>query len=299
MVIGVVKFYVILGAFLAVLVSLLLVAIAPATGHFNPENYGWNGLSNFVEEYKAEVVYSADKLKAALKPGETVLVIVGPEKLPSADEISVISGFLEDSGLVLLMDDFGTGSDILNELGVLTSISNYLVIDPLFKERNSKLPKAVNVVKSWVTSNVTTLCLNYASSLEPYGAKVLVSTSEYSYLDINGNEKPDPDEPRGPFPVVAMIKKGNGMIIVVSDSSIAINSMIYRCDNKAFITNIVKGKRVIVYGGLWEENLGDKVRLIVRRIPLFLKPIEIRFIVACSVAVIIYKTYITFKRMVR
>jgi hypothetical protein len=55
--------------------------------------------------------------------------------------------------------------------------------------------------------------------------RVIAQSSFFSYLDINQNGKHDENEPTGPFPVAVLVPYGPGELLVISDSSILINSM--------------------------------------------------------------------------
>jgi hypothetical protein len=69
--------------------------------------------------------------------------------------------------------------------------------------------------------------------------EVVAWSSPDSYLDKNGNEKLDKGEVQGPLPVAARLHFGGGMIILVSDPSIIINSMVVKDDNLLFVNQLI------------------------------------------------------------
>jgi len=92
-----------------------------------------------------------------------------------------------------------------------------------------------------VTRNVTTLLLNYPSSLivNPDTTDVIALSSIASWLDTNGNRLQEWGEPRGPFPIVARERMGIGSILLLSDPSILINGMRDYMDNAVFGNNVI------------------------------------------------------------
>lgn len=85
-----------------------------------------------------------------------------------------------------------------------------------------------NIVTSETTgSGYSQLTLNQGTVIDEVDESVLVRTSEYAYLDENGNEKLDREEEIDSYPVVASEKLGEGQVILVSDPSVFIT----RCWN--------------------------------------------------------------------
>ena len=60
----------------------------------------------------------------------------------------------------------------------------------------------------------------------------------FSFIDSNGNEYLDDDEPNGPHAVVSLHNLGNGQVVLISDPSIFLNSMLNFSDNLGFVENI-------------------------------------------------------------
>jgi hypothetical protein len=91
------------------------------------------------------------------------------------------------------------------------------------------------------------LILNYASVLEgSRDYEILAQSSSFSYLDLNMNSEHDGGEPTGPFPVAIKVRYGSGEIIIISDPSLFINSMIDKGKNLEFAKGLVEGRDYVV-----------------------------------------------------
>ncbi|MBD3206883.1 hypothetical protein GF319_11155, partial [Candidatus Bathyarchaeota archaeon] len=102
-----------------------LVVIIVLTYAFEPlddllvENPYCNGLSTMYREYKPIRVKDLTELGShVLDPGESTLMIIGPSKAFAPGEVDAVKRYLEIGGRVVLMDDFGTGNQLLEGLGV-------------------------------------------------------------------------------------------------------------------------------------------------------------------------------------
>jgi hypothetical protein len=82
--------------------------------------------------------------------------------------------------------------------------------------------------------------LNHATALQDTGsAEVLAWSSPKSYLDTNDSGNWDVGEPGGPLPIAAKIGIGKGMLVLASDPSLVVNSMVNRDDNSTFVTSLI------------------------------------------------------------
>jgi len=126
----------------------------------------------------------------------------------------------------------------------------------LFCYKNPKMPKIVDFTDQVKESGIKSIVLNHATTLTDYvGGEVIASSSPTSFLDNNGNESWDEGEFKGPLPVVVRFHFNQGVLILVSDPSIIISSMVGRDDNYAFI------KYLTTYNGEGKEILVDESHL--------------------------------------
>jgi len=228
---------------LTALTLALLTALYPANVDFSLENPSWNGMSSLAE-LGAEPVNLAEAY--ALDPLKYAVLVIGPSKPFSEDEVRALKSFLARGGLVVVADDFGAGNQLLEALGVPARLSGRLLVDPLFFLNAPQLPLA-----SWGGRRIA---LNYATVINATAGRVLAWSSPFSYLDLNLNGRRDEGEPAGPFPVAVELRVGPGTLIVVSDSSLFLNSMMGREANRDFLLAILGGRRPAVDVGHWEET---------------------------------------------
>ncbi|MEJ5292198.1 MAG: DUF4350 domain-containing protein [Candidatus Methanosuratincola sp.] len=228
----------------ALVVIAAIVATVPSVDDFSLDNPYWNGMSS-----AASALRLSDRSGARPDPS-WALIIAGPDVQFDADRVSELRSFLEDGGCLLLLDDFGTGNSLLEGLGVGVRINGSVLADPLFMHKSQRLPRAS---PAGGTSGQGDIFLDYASVLEVGGGShggevsVLYESSPFSYLDVDTDGRRGPDEPTGPFPVAAEVVYGKGKLVVVSDSSLLINSVLEIGGyNAGFVGGLVGGRAAVV-----------------------------------------------------
>ncbi len=246
-----------------VLVSLILLILfismanpmVTNSADFSIYNPGWNGCSNlarrtyeagkFVPNLHLESgedidVSQRDLTSYKLNPSHSALIFLGPERTFDADEIDYVDDFLDDGGIVLLADDFGSGNSLLNGLErTSSSILQYPILDLSF-EKDPHFGVVYNIKEHEITSGTSHILLNKPAALSPdNNASSFIDTSQASWLDKNFNGLKDENEPTGEFPILTVESYGNGTLILLSDPSILINSMIDNLDNNVLVENLL------------------------------------------------------------
>ncbi|WP_223302228.1 DUF4350 domain-containing protein [Haladaptatus sp. R4] len=151
--------------------------------------------------------------------------------------------FVQRGGTLVVADDFGSHTNsLLANLGAKSRLDGRLLRDERYNYRSPQMPVAPNVSNRTLGSNVSSLTLNRGTAIRPNGATPLVNSSVHSYLDTNGNGKLDTNESVDQRPVATVEKIGRGRVVVVSDSSLFINSMLDRPGNRAFVDALVSGE---------------------------------------------------------
>jgi hypothetical protein len=227
---------------ITIIISLACISIFPSLQDFMAYNSLWNGLRDSLVELKANTVGT---LQGINQPDSKKILISIPYIQYNNDDLAQIKTFVDNGGTLLLMDDYGYGNSVLEYLNVNARFSGSSLLDPLFCYRNQWFPRVMDFSSSIVTTNVHSIVLNHATILNniEYN-QVLAWSSGSSYLDTNGNQSWDKNEPVGPLPIAAKIRSGAGTIILLSDPSILINSMIdnmqFKDDNMIFIENALE-----------------------------------------------------------
>lgn len=246
-----------LGAIAVVLLMVSMTApVISTSADFSIYNSDWNGTSDLaimtyelgkfvptfrVESSGTEIDVAQLRLDSVdLDPRTSALVIIGPTKEFTEAEGATLETYVRDGGRLLLADDFGTGNGLLEAMGATSRFSRDLVMD-LAYEKQPEFTVLFDIRPDALTRNVSTLLLNYPSSLTVNAATTdaLAHSSIASWLDTNGNRLQEWGEPRGPFPMLARERMGNGTIILLSDPSVLINGMKQYGDNAQFSSNLI------------------------------------------------------------
>lgn len=257
---------------------------------FCPRNSGWNGLSEFESRYDFVRVSSLEGLDGeVMNYSDSVLFIMGPEKEFSPSEAEIVEKFLTGGGRVVLADDFGSGNDLLKGLSIDGEFSGSLLVDPLFKFRDRKLPDIHDVESSVLTGGVDSLGFNFGTVLSGLGGEfeVLAESSEFSFLVENLNE-----ENRmvgGGFPVLAQREVGSGDLVLASDSSLFLNGVIGRENNEVLLGNLVGDQRVLLDVYHWDRSRFWVFQNILLRVGSVFWRREVRYGFLVLIVVIIFK----------
>jgi hypothetical protein len=196
----------------------------------------WNGVRHSLNNLNAGTIDTSQELTNL--DSNNILICV-PYLQYNNSELDGLKTFVNNGGELILMDDYGYGNSVLQYLNIDCRFSGAPLLDPLFCYKNQWLPEIIDFAPS-VSKGVKEIILNHATDLTNTGTmETLAWSSSSSFLDRNGNETRDKGEPQGPLPVAARQQLGKGEIILVSDPSIFINSMLGRGDNTQFIKNLI------------------------------------------------------------
>lgn len=217
-------------------IIMLTVWFFPTEVHFQVQNPFWNGLQDFEKEFNATPLESLDTLPQNAE-GSVLLII--PYLKPTEADLAQLRVYLEGGGVLILADDYGYGNSVLESLGVSARFNTAPLLDSLFNYRTSHFPLATHLEPSPLTAEVSSLALNYASSLEVEELNVVARSSPFSYLDLNQDGNRNASEPVGPFPVAGQMAVGTGRLILLADPSIFINTMLAAEDNRRFMQNLL------------------------------------------------------------
>jgi hypothetical protein len=201
------------------LVSLVYPTVANAqTGdNFEPGDTGWRGLSGFVEVGSARGIdlQSAETLDYSSLTADDRLVIVHPT---SPLDVGELSEFVVNGGRILLADDFGESTRLLERLDIRRT-ADFPAGYPhqSFLGGNEAAPMFSPQGVHPLLEGVDRLVANHPAVLEHAGGPVV------------------PYSGRGGL--VFDMNLEAGKVIVVGDSSLFINHMLSRADNRRFASN--------------------------------------------------------------
>jgi hypothetical protein len=239
-----------------VVATLLGLVVAASTssaafGLYNPNFEGTSELRSVADEADTEttVIQNTSGYRTA-DPG-TVALVLAPDRGYTERELASMRGYLNRGGTLVVAEDVGTtGNDLLDGLGASARVNGTLLRDERHNYQSPALPVARNVTDNQtLTRGVGSLTLNYGSTVEPGDGNVtvLVRSSEFAYLDRNGNAELDENERLDSRPVATVEPVGQGRVVVVSDPSVFINAMLERSGNRRFARNLAgEGDRLLL-----------------------------------------------------
>ncbi len=231
---------------LTILVVAITLWVVPSASDFSTLNPLWNGLLQARDQFAMHGLRSLNLLPA--QAVGTALVVI-PAVPFSPRDLEAIKRYTVAGGLLILMDDFGHGNTILAHLGAESHLSSQLLVDPLFAYKNRRFPRVTELVGP-TAEGVQSIVLNHATVLTGTARMtVLARSSPSSFLNRTQSGRRDAGDPLGPFAVAAVQRVGAGSVVVVSDSSLLLNSMLGLADNRRFMQNLfhLAGVRPQVY----------------------------------------------------
>jgi hypothetical protein len=269
---------VLLGLALLVAGVVAVGSVYPALDDLWVENPGWNGLSSFYNLTDPVRVRDLGEL-AGYDPVRCTLFLVGPSRGFTESDVEDIRGFLDMGGRVVLLDDFGSGNELLSGLGLETRFNGGVLRDGVFFDPVPEFPRLLN----FSFYDVDELVLNYGSVLDlGERARVLISSTPLSY--VNGSS----GVVVGEFPVVAGVRVGDGLLVLVSDSSLWLNSMITRGDNRLFLGELHNGVSLIDVGHSYPTRLLG-FQWMMEDLYAVLGLAEVRYLVGVLLVVLVFR----------
>jgi hypothetical protein len=220
-----------LGAF--VLVSLL--AASPSFAKpFEPAARDWEGLSSFVQLASAELGDARVVVTQALNYNELRredgIVLVHPERTL---DVESLASFMREGGRVVLLDDYGTGGQLLRHFGIERVPMPERPAEAL--RNNPSFALAEPASAHPVVADVSRLVTNHATGVHhPELSPVLLVRARSS--DGNGGAA-------GGSRDVLLAQAGavgHGRLLAVGDASVLINEMLRYPGNRAFARGIVR-----------------------------------------------------------
>jgi hypothetical protein len=150
---------------------------------------------------------------------------------------------LESGGIVLLADDFGTGNSLLETLNVSALFSRKALADLYYYSKEPGFPVITDFSPSPATDNLTAIVLNRPSYIEIENSSLVTkigSSSTFSFVDIGGQGRPFANETIDSYPVMASVRIGKGMLLLMADPSMFINDMTGLYDNMRLFQNVLR-----------------------------------------------------------
>lgn len=230
-------------------ISLLIAGIHLSTNNLelSRDNIGWNGSSEFflkLDRHTTEMISDLSLLRG--RQG-TMLLLIAPDSSYDDSEIQYIRDYIRSGNSLILVDESDTGNQLLKALESRISVGPF----PLASiDRAYNNPTVIVVSPEGfhpLTSGVTSVVLDKARPLT--GGTPLLMSGIMSWTDTNGDLRISSGESFGRYPALSREDMGNGEIIVLSDTSICINTLQMTGNewgNQQLITNILHYRPLLV-----------------------------------------------------
>ena len=203
---------------------LMLAAGTAGASPLDPKGQDWEGLSQLVGIAQAELgvgrVAALTRLDLSNLHKEDALFIVHPTMALDVDELST---FMRAGGRVVILDDYGTGDELLARFGIrrvpLPSRPAEMLRD------NPALAIAEPASNHATVRDVGRVVLNHATGLDHKALSAV--------LVVRGQGEPD---------VLLSVAGavGQGRLLAVGDSSVLMNSMLRYPGNRALAAALVR-----------------------------------------------------------
>jgi hypothetical protein len=234
---------------ITVVAALLALTGAAAAAPFDLASRDWEGCGELVEIARADFgrarVVATTKLDMKELKREDGVVLLHPEKSLDAD---ALAKFMHAGGRVVLLDDFGTGDNLLRHFGMERVALPARPVEAL--RGNPKFAIAEPASAHPVVTDVTRVVTNYATGLRHPDLSPV--------LKVRAVGEPD-------VAVAVAGAVGHGRLLAVGDPSIVMNSMLRYQGNKAFARGLLRyaadddawgkrGGRIFIATGAFETT---------------------------------------------
>jgi hypothetical protein len=235
---------VLLAGFVIVIALAIGAAVVTAPATLAAYNPSWDGTSTtrttIASATGSQPVVVDTAAYDSTQPNDTLVVILAPREAYSSDDVDQLTRFLDRGGTILVAEDRRTETnELLANLTVEARVDGQPLRDPRQYHRNPAAPVITDIANNSAISGTEQFTLNRGSVLRSTNGTALANTSEFAYLDQNGNEQLDRNEQLRSYPVLSSEQVRNGRVLVLSDPSVFINQMIERDGNRALLEQLI------------------------------------------------------------
>ena len=243
--------------FVLVACAVALVIHLSATGaEFSRHNPSWNGSSSFFDALEERGAVEVDDPAALAGRAGATLLVVAPARAPDGGEAAAYRGFLAGGGTLVLLDERGAGDALLEAVGSTMRFGepNLSSLDRAYELPDA--PLGYPVAGAPLAENLSAVVLNRPVAVA--GGAPFLETSRLSWVDLDGDGVPAPDEPFGRYALAASETVGAGTVVAVGDPSLVINAMqdLREGDNRRLLARLAPDG-VLVDGRLGRTAAAD------------------------------------------
>ena len=207
---------------------------------FNPEWEGTSDLRTTAENTGSEPVIVRNTTRYDEYGEGDVAFVLAPTREYDEADADRVRAFVERGGTLIVADRDGPyGHALLDAVGAEARPEGPILRDERHYHTGPALPVASNVSNHSLVDGVESVTLNYGTAVEPNGATVLVTSSAFAYLDLDGSGDVSENETVASYPVATVEPVADGQVVVVGDPSVFINVMQDDVGNQRFVEALV------------------------------------------------------------
>ena len=249
------KAAIIAAAIVGILAGASIIIMLPSSTPYSVINTGGNGLSQLALSLNATPLRTSIG-EAPSDPGESALIII--QQGPSTGlTVKTAVDFAMRGGLVIVSGDYYFLQSFAQETDLPVSVREAPILDPIMNAGDrfhpllysSSCPYRLIGYKPYVLSAEET-------------AKAIAVSSDYSYVDENGNGFLDLTEGIDSYVTGVQVRVGEGAIIVFSSPDSFTNE--YIGGNLDFIKCLLGGRRVFIDQSQPLSNPLEAIKLSIR-----------------------------------
>ena len=228
----------------------LFVHFSATDAEFSRYNPSWNGSSAYYAALDERGAVGIDDPAALGGHANATLLVVAPARGPTPGEAAAYASFVRTGGTLVLADDFGAGNALLEAVnsGMRLDQRNLSSMERAFEL--SAAPFGYPVAGAPLGANLSTIVFDHPVAV--LGGAPFLESSRLSWMDDDGNGRPDENESLGRFVFAASESLGAGQIVAVADASLFINAM----QDLRVGDNALLLARLVPDGVLVDERLG-------------------------------------------
>ncbi len=246
-------------ALTAIASSLAIITNLPTETPYSPFNPGPKGTSGIIELLNANLIYGLNELPRDFR-GTLILPLTNEL---SVSDYSVIKSLIDNGTNLIIIDEFGHSNNLLKYLGIRASITNHVVLDEVSKYLSRYYP----VIKCLVGGRSLELITYRPTYLEVIDDQysLLLTTSNYSYADLDGNDYYSLGEVMKPYTVIYRRYLGSGSITIITDLDVVSNELI--SNNVLVLRELISGPTYLHVGYLSLSSV-DYVKHLLTKSPI-------------------------------
>lgn len=243
-----------------VIISMLAIVLnMPSQTPYSPYNTGSKGYSKLLSSIPSiEIVRSLDHIEPS-----SVVIIPLTKEVSSSTSV-YLKNLTSAGATIVILDEEGCSNKLLEDLGLEIKIRKAKVLDEVSKHGSREYP-VITIGFNSTTFKVVAHKPSYIEPLEESSEEIVGSTSDYAYVDEDGNSFYTLGEVMRRHIVIYSTSLNTSSLWVIADLDILSNRVIDYLDNKRFIETLTSSRKTyIVLEGL-DIDLFDIIKYVLTK----------------------------------